>query len=309
MTLQFSGQSESLLALLRAQISKKNYQNLVSKLEQIYGVPALGLEPHREFYGQPRVQMPLLVSGKDEQGKVVDVPRDPASFAYVLERRMNASDDARKAWQYNYIFTGDSSTAGTEGDHLIVLDSTLLRELTEKSELYQDALVLPANAWQELKSEIERDDSKGVYLNPKEVKQAHGQGYVKKNGVWTPANKTVAKVWDVLSKGRDLTSYVQLVSEDSPHSNSLLNVNFNKTTKDGKPTMRSWVASRSDDSSIASGNSNLCDYDGYLLGVVPEARVAREKALEARVQSALEAGRAFEFNNRVYAPVSGVSLK
>src|SRR3989344_1260133 len=114
-------------------------------------------EPHREFYGQPIVQMPLLVSGKDEKGNVVDVPRDPPSFAYVLERRMEAPQDVRGAWQQNYFFTGDGSTAGTEGDHLIVFDARALREITPESELYQGALVLPAGAWSELKSEIERD--------------------------------------------------------------------------------------------------------------------------------------------------------
>src|SRR3989344_6876115 len=101
-------------------------------------------EPHREFYGQPRVQMPLLVNGKDEKGNVVDVPRDPASFAYVLERRMKAPEDVREVWQKNYFFTADGSTAGTEGDHLIVLDAQPLRELTPESELYNSALVLPA---------------------------------------------------------------------------------------------------------------------------------------------------------------------
>lgn len=281
-------------------------------------------EPHREFYGQLRVQMPRLVSGKDKQGKVVDVPRAPASFAYVLERRMEAPQDVRKAWQKNYIFTGDGSTAGTEGDHLIVLDAQALREITPESELYDGALVLPAGAWQELKSEIERDDSKGVYLNPEEVGQAQGQGYVKKNRVWTPANRSVAKAWDALSKGRDLTSYVQLVSKDSPHSDSLLNVYFNKTTKDGKPTMRSWVAYMTGNYSYADGNGNLDSYDGRLVGVAPElleeksrteqggvtrAQVAREKALEARVQSALESRQSFEVAGGVYVFAPSVSLQ
>ncbi len=281
-------------------------------------------EPHKEFYGQPRVQMPLLVSGKDEQGKIVDVPRDPASFAYVLERRMEAPLDVREAWQKNYIFTGDGSTAGTEGDHLIVFDAQALREITLESELYNGALVLPAGAWNELKSQIQNDSSKGAYLMAEEVQEAHGNGYVKKNGVWAPANRSVAKAWDALSKGRDLTSYVQRVSEDSLHSDSLLNVYFNKTTKDGKPTMRSWVASRAGLDSGAVGDLNLDNDCGRLVGVAPElsagksrteqgevtrAHIAREKVLEARVQSALESGNTFEFNGRIYAPVSGVSLK
>ncbi|MBI2146657.1 hypothetical protein HYU22_04930 [Candidatus Woesearchaeota archaeon] len=262
-------------------------------------------EPHREFYGETRLQMPLLVSGKDEHGKVVDVPRIPASFAYVLERRLEAPKDVREAWQDNYFFTGDGSAAGTEGDHLIVLDAQPLRELTAESELYQSALVLPAGAWQELKSQQE----KVFHLTADEVQEARGQGYVKKDGIWTPANKAVAKVWDTLSRGRDLTSYVQLVSESSPRSDSLLNVYFNSTTKDGMPTMRPWVADRIYSNSNASGYDYLNGNDGRLVGVAPEAHVAREKALEARVQLALEAGNPFEFNGRVYAPVSGVSLK
>ncbi len=332
MTLQLSGQSESLPALLRAQLGEEAYQKLAPKLEEIYGVPTLGLEPHREFYGQPITQMPLLVSGKDEQGKVVDIPRDPASFAYVLQRRMEAPLDVRKAWKREYICTGDGSTAGTEDDHLIVFDAQALREMTPESELYDGALVLPTNMWQELKSEIEKDDSKGVYLNAEEVGQADGQGYVKKNGVWTPANRSVAKAWDALSKGRDLTSYIQLVSKDSPHSNSLLNVYFNRTTKDGKPTMRSWVAGSSDDNSDANGNYYLNNLGGRLVGIAPElsagksrteqgevtrARAlselsqvsAREKALEARVQSALESKKPFEFDGGVYTFMPGVSLK
>ena len=236
-------------------------------------------EPHREFYGQPKVQMPLLVSGKDEQGNVIDVPRDQASFAYVLNRRMEAQQDVRGAWQKNYIFTGDGSTAGTEGDHLIVFDAQALREITPESELYEGALVLPEGAWQKLKGQ--KDNV--VYLTHEEVEEAQNQGYVKKNGVWTPANKSVAKVWSALGRGRDLTSYVQLVSEDSPHSNSLLNVYFNKTTKDGKPTMRSWVAGRTDENSYADGCRGLDRNDGRLAGVALEAHVAREKALEARV--------------------------
>ena len=262
-------------------------------------------EPHRDFYGQPIVQMPLLVSGKDEKGNVVDVPRDPASFAYVLERRMEAPTDVRKTWQDNYFFTGDGSTAGIGGDHLIVLDASALREITPKSDLYRGALILPASAWHELKEQKD----KVVYLTAEEAGEAHGRGYVKKNGVWTPANITVAKVWNTLSRGRDLTSYIQLVHESSPRRDSLLNVYLNQTTKDGNPTMRSWVACITVNNSIADGDNDLYYNFGRLVGVAPEAHVAREKALEARVQYALETGKAFEFNGRGEAPIVGVSLK
>ena len=266
-------------------------------------------EPHREFYGQPIVQMPLLVSGKDKEGKVIDVARDPASSAYVLERRMNAPDDVIEAWQKNYFFTGDGSTAGTKGDHLIVLDAQPLRELAVESELYnelyQGALVLPSGVWKELKAQKENV----LHLTANQAQEAHGKGYVRKSGVWTPANKTVAKVWDTLSRGRDLTPYVLLVSENSPRSDSLLNVYFNQTTRNGKPTMRSLVLSSIDYGSDVGGGGNLDITYGRLVGVAPEAQAAREKALETRVQSALEAGKAFEFNGFLYTPAPLISPK
>ena len=192
---------------------------------------------------------------------------------------MDAPQDVRTAWQMNYFFTGDGSTAGTEGDHLIVLDAPPLRELTPKSELYQGALVLPAGAWQELKSQKE----KVFHLTADEVQQAQGQGYVQKDGVWTPANQTVGKIWDALSRGRDLTSYVQLVSERSPRSGSLLNLYFNRTLQDGKPTMRPCVADSIDNNTYADGGSYLNGSGGRLVGVAPEAHVARAKVLEERV--------------------------
>ncbi|PIN87860.1 hypothetical protein COV12_01520 [Candidatus Woesearchaeota archaeon CG10_big_fil_rev_8_21_14_0_10_32_24] len=258
------------------------------------------VEPHREFYGQLRGQMPLLVSGRNELDEQIDLPRDPVSFAYVLERRMNAPKDVRKAWRENYICTGEGSIAGIKGDHLIVFDAQALREITYKSDLYNGALVLSVDAWQELKEQKD----KVVYLTADEVQEARGQGYVKKKGVWTPSNKSVAKVWEVLGRGRDLTSYVHLVHEDSLSSNSLLNVHFNRTTKDGKSTMRSWTAWATDNFSVADGNNNL-DWDkGRLVGVA-----SVHKALEVRVQSALEVGKAFEFNGKVYTPVADVSLK
>ncbi len=263
-------------------------------------------EPHREFHGQPRVQMPLLVSGKNEKGEQVDVPRNLASFAYVLERRMEAPKEVKPTWQERYIFTGDGSTAGTEGDHLIVLDAQALRELTPESELYNGALVLPAGAWQELKEQKD----KVVHLTAKEVEEAQGKGYVKQNGVWTPANRSVAKVWDTLSRGRDLTSYVQLVSENSSQRDSLLNIYFNTRTKDGRPTMWSWVAGRVGIGSDTLGFNYILNGDYIrLLGVVPEARVAREKVLEARIQAALESKKPFEVDGGVYAFMPGVSLK
>ena len=73
--------------------------------------------------------------------------------------------------------------------------------------------------------------------------------------------------------------------------------------------MRSWVAISTDDYSLASGNGNLDGSGGRLVGVAPEAHVAYEKALEARVQSALENRPPFEVAGGVYVFAPGVSIK
>jgi len=38
---------------------------------QLSGLSERLPEPRQEFYGQPRLKMPLLVSGKDKKGKVI----------------------------------------------------------------------------------------------------------------------------------------------------------------------------------------------------------------------------------------------
>ena len=80
-------------------------------------------------------------------------------------------------------------------------------------------------------------------------------------------------------------------------------------SKPNTPTLRSWSLVVLTTFSYVIGLNDLDDLDGRFAGVAPEAHSAREKVLETRVQSALEAGKAFDFNGTLYAPVSGVSLK
>ena len=283
---------------------------------QLNGQSERVAEPYTPFEGRVVDTMPRLVSGKNEQGEVVDVLRDPASFAYVLERRMEAPRDVREVWQNNYVFTGDAVSRGIDGSLVSTWDSPILRTVTPESRLTNGALNLSTAQWNELRTQQE-----GVlYLSAEQVAEVHGKGYVKKDGVWTPETTSVAKVWEHLSRGRDLKGYVEMVADAMPGSERVMGVYLDQT-KLSSPNLRSWVAGSADCSSIAGGSGSLGNSDGRLVGVAPElsarkvtnevtgAHVAREKVLEARVQTALEAGRAFEFNGRVYAPVSGVSLK
>ena len=271
------------------------------------------VEPYALFEGRVVDLMPRLISGRNEKGEVVDVPRTPISYADIIDRRETAPEDVREAWQNEYVFTGDADLCDDKGANLIALDAQLLRELNGKSQLYQRAAVLSQSCWNELAAK--RDV---LILSPEEVEEADGKGYVKKEGVWVPANPIVGKVWEGtdtfpgLARGRNLTSYIQLVEENSPHnSESLLNVYFNHTRQEGSVSGRSLVAVSIDDSSSAGGRGNL-DFDsGRLFGVAPEAHVAREKMLDARVSAAHIAGRAYELGEHLWVPVpktAGIKL-
>ncbi|HLD72030.1 MAG TPA: hypothetical protein VJA23_00445 [Candidatus Nanoarchaeia archaeon] len=315
-------------------------------------------EPYKCFYGDFQRQMPLLLTGKDKEGKIIDVPRTQASIADVIERRMGALTVAVDNWRGYRFFTGDGAVSNQDGDYLIVLENLLPPELqflrncylecAPVSEMYGGAVVLPDGAWDELKGQKD----KVMHLTAEEVQEAYGKGYVQKDGAWVPANKAVGKAWDALSRGKDLTSYLRLVgeictgSDKSYSSDRILPVVFpfhakylqsmvpdfqsmdqdqnqklkiaqlatgmNSSikaiaplTNEGKPLMRHWVI----EGIYTISSVNCWSYtfgSGFTVGLIPKAR---EKALEARVLSALEQGSEFEFKGRVYRPVDSLERK
>ncbi len=296
-----------------------DYQQSI--LYRLSGQGEIPPEPFKIFYGDLSKQMLLLMGGKDEEGRVVDVPRIQASTADIIGRRMEAPNDVISNWRGYQFFTGDGAVSNSDGDYLVVLEDLLPPELqflrncylegAPASKKYGGGIVLPDGAWDELKSQKD----KVVHLTAEEVQEAFGNGYVHKDDVWIPANKAVGKVWDALSRGKDIMSYLQLVGENCTgndrlnSSDRILNVIFPlpvkelqfiaPLTKDGKPLIRSWVI----EGIYSISTANCWSYafgSAFTVGLVPEAR---EKALEARVLSALEHGKEFEFNGRIFRPV------
>ncbi|MBI2662175.1 hypothetical protein HYX11_01820 [Candidatus Woesearchaeota archaeon] len=256
-------------------------------IPQLSGISERVAEPYRSYYGKPHVKMPILISGKDKKGNVVDLPREPVSFANVIERRLKAPKDVIEQWRMHNFFTGDGSIEGTEGDHLIVLDAQILRELTEKSRLFQGAYLLPNEAWQELKGQKENV----LYLTAEEKWELYNDryylGYVRNRGVWIPASRTVGKVWDTLSRGRNLSSYLQLVSEYFSQSDNLLRIQLNTNRgQTNQPIMQSLVAEKIDYGSYAYCYNNFDSENILLVGLLRRMKsdVTYEKGLEERVK-------------------------
>lgn len=274
---------------------------------------ALSSQRNREFYGSISYQMPFLLSGRKERGicdqiidqipflvsaeskkgKIIDVPRTPASFAYILERRETAPEDLRSAWQVE-ICTGDAVASGEHGDIVSVWDSPYLRNLTCKSKLINGALKLTTDQFEEMKAQKEGT----LYLTAEDVSKANYKGFVCRKGVLVPANKIVGKVWDHLARGRNLQTYAQMVYDFSQsklakmhlycrhcwsyHTMNLSFGNFHER----ELSLMSWVAATMNYNSSTSGNQ-LNDVYVRMVGVAPETSVAAGTALEARIQSTL----------------------
>ena len=77
-----------------------------------------GVKPYRNFLTKETStyiqQMPLLISGKNLEGNIVDVPREPIEVWQVFERRLNSSN---LEWMNNYFDTGTGLLIPTNGSY------------------------------------------------------------------------------------------------------------------------------------------------------------------------------------------------
>src|SRR3989338_5324024 len=209
-------------------------------------------------FGKVTEQMPELKAAGEK----------PISMDHALEQQYAHPE----TWGKTYVFTGDASLTGTDGDVVIELDSLLLLSVDENSPLSNHTLVLSQDQWEERIGNLEN-----LHLSPDKVAQANGKGYVKRNGVWQPENRAVAEVWYALGRGRNLQDHAELASQKSNGAEQVMNVYFD-TCKREKPTMRLWCVGILYGRSGASGNCDLDNDYGRLVGVAPEALVARSEA-------------------------------
>lgn len=214
-------------------------------------------ELYEVFPGSYNEQMPKLLA----KGLV------PISVAKVFSRRMHAPKDVIDDWKSSYFHTGDGSVAGRNGDALISLDDPYLLDLNPKKELYENALVLSDEQWEYLKSQ----EDKVLHLTIEDVKNASG-GYALKNGIWT-ANKTIRRIYEgqgnfpgLLRGEVNVREYAELVAEKS-RGDWVMGFYSNRTTKDGKPTLRSLVLNSIVNYSYVDGNYSLSLNHGRFVGV------------------------------------------
>ncbi|MCX6741654.1 MAG: hypothetical protein NTX24_00565 [Candidatus Pacearchaeota archaeon] len=220
-------------------------------------------EPYREFYGRNVEQMPKLVADK----------RVPLNVAGLMQRRLavkSADADVQTAWMDNYFDTGDAIAYHPDGKVKLVLDSQHLRNLTPESTLNNSALVLPA----------------GVYetLQGPEFTRAKLEKYV---GNWLKSDQAKTNpIWQALARDQTLLdAYVDHIFTEyqrrfAPKTDlkDITAMGAFIVDKDNLPkdvTMRALCVSRLVSRSYVLGGYALDYGSGRLVGLAPEAQVAK----------------------------------
>ncbi len=244
-----------------------------------------------QFSGKSEMVMPYKAFPQEGTGRMIDIVPQAvaqgyalASVAQVADRRMNAPEDARPVWRNNYVFTADAFTRGTEGDSVFTLDEEALLTLTPEvaGSLIAGALPRSAEEFAQL-----RED--GLYLSAEQTAELNGKGWAYSGGVWKPEAPVVAEVTDFVLRGMseaDRIQYLNGVRDDSK-SNRVMRF-YHGGSNDDTVLMRSVVVDGTRYDSIVDGDSYLYSNNARLVGVAPEAPVAREKLAATDLEGTLQ---------------------
>lgn len=214
---------------------------------------------YKAFEGRNTKRMPLLM----KEGRV------PMSVVGLMQRRLevlnsNVSKEVKDSWWNNYFDTGDAPAYDTQGNMKVVLDAQPLRELTSKSKLHNGALVLPQGTYAGFQGEEFSKEQLAQYAG-----KWHNKGESVNNPIWLAlarGNKNLLSEYNTatFARAKEFGYYNAMgVFVASPQE---------------KENMRLWVVGSSYDLSCALGGSLLDNCSGRLVGVAPEAQVARKTA-------------------------------
>ncbi len=255
---------------------------------------------YKEFLGGNAEQMQLLLSGKDNNGIVVDVPRVPISVFGVMEQRIVVFEFLKLAsnrgwrayrrlgshyevvqnfteimenWFDKRIDTCDGVVRHSDGRLKVVLDAQYLRQLTHDTKLVDGAVPLSDDVYRGLSGEEFSSKQVGQYFN-----KPLSRGEAKQHPVWL----------SLLRGDQGLLNMAVNVIFSQANGRlggvgKMMGIYTPSAPKEGA-SGRLWSVCRLDDYinySRANGSSHLDDLNGRLVGVAPEA--PRAATLERRV--------------------------
>ena len=201
-------------------------------------------------------QMPLLISGKDVSGKVIDIKRNPIQVAEIYERRVNSSKP--DWWNYGF-FTGDGVVVPakeeyTDGRFKIRRNSESLRGINKETKLIMGGI--PHESYSEVS---------GVEFMIKDV--IVNRAMTRDEAIENPVllellggdNSFMKKVIDkTYFEGKKQFNYDKMMGLFLP-------------TELNQCHERAWYVDGLGDRSGVNGRSGFDDGDGCLLGIAPEA--------------------------------------
>ncbi|MBI2145962.1 hypothetical protein HYU22_01320 [Candidatus Woesearchaeota archaeon] len=215
---------------------------------------------HTTYYGKNVEQMPkLLAEGKE-----------PMSVAHLMEQRLAVRDQGvspvqHDAWWGNYFDNADLWLRHPDkGGKVVPYSAAVLTFLQEhlkpETKLVDYGVPLPDGLYEAMD---------GLELKTADIGRLHSRGY-------TPTEAKKSVVWRELARTQKrLDNYVDAVVVETGRERDLMNTYFGEASK--VPTGRLWFVSGRNNDSLAGGNYNLTLDYGRLVGVAPEAHVARAK--------------------------------
>lgn len=245
-------------------------------------------EQFKLFEGSAVREMPVLLSGKNEKGEIVDVPRLPMSsygfmkrYVEVLAQRLSAPMHLRHAYdallntlENLYLSSGDGAARHSDERMKVTPDASYLKLITLETKLVGGAVNLSegyaALAGEEF-SKADVDKHCGRPLSESDAMQ---------NPVWMALARA-----DRSLLGEFVRARFARAKELFNYSGNMMGI-LPPAVPNVGAAGRLWAVSRLLDliySSRAYGNLHLDDDDGRLVGVAPEAQRAARQTLERRV--------------------------
>lgn len=240
------------------------------------------------FFESPlQKKMPLLLSGKNEKGKLIDVPRVPMSFYGFMNRYLEvlsllghaskylrpACDALLRSLDTNYFFTGDGAVRHSNGRLKVVPDAQYLRLLTPETKLVKSAVDLSYGGYENLAGE--EFSQADVEFN---CCKWQSRSQAKRNPVWLALARGDKALLNEFVDAR-FAREKQLFGWEG----SMMGVYAPRVPKKEAAAGRLWAVNRLHDfyigSSHANGKYSLNNGGGWwLIGVAPAPEAQRAAA-------------------------------
>ncbi len=219
-----------------------------------------GPSVHTTYYGKNNELMPrLLAEGKE-----------PMSIAHLMEQRIKVGQEGiipeqHDAWWNNYFDCADLWLRHPDkGGKVVPYNAQVLdflkQHLNSKTRLVDYAIPLPDGFF---------EAADGLELKTAEIERLNSKGY-------TSTSAKNSEVWKTLALTSErLSSYVKAVVAETGSKHDLMNLYFGSAS--AVPAGRLWYVGSGLNYSNARSNNGLTSSNGRLVGVTPEAHVARAK--------------------------------